>query len=334
MGTKRTLDRRRKSSIAIQARCALPIGSMWSACSCCLMSGLQIFNAHPALYFGSKSTFDDPVMAMRPMKHGRARSWASPRSRGGISTPRSVRSRLCAGRRLRDQRLSLVGDAARLSRSRHGRRWHFFFAWLFVINGLVYLIYSFVSGHLTRDLAPKGSELKHIGASIWEHLRLRFPQGEEAKRYNVLQKLAYLFVVLVLLPLMLATGLAMSPGMDAGYPFLLDVFGGRQSARTIHFIAASGIVAVRGGASRHGADLRRLEQSSLHGHRALCDQASGGSVVSPKPKVDRRGFLARGLANCGRYTARRLRQRAFRAALGQAHSRLGRGRLPASPSER
>ena len=123
-----------------------------------------------------------------------------------------------------------------------GRRWHFFFAWLFVINGLAYLIYSLVSGHLRKDLAPSGSELKHIGASIWEHIRLKFPQGDEAKRYNVLQKLAYLIVALVLLPLMLATGLAMSPGMDAGYPFLLEIFGGRQSARTIHFIAASGIV--------------------------------------------------------------------------------------------
>ena len=123
-----------------------------------------------------------------------------------------------------------------------GRRWHFFFAWLFVINGIAYLIYSLVSGHLRRDLAPGTSELKHIGASIWEHIRLKFPQGEEAKRYNVLQKLAYLLVALVLLPLMLLTGLAMSPGMDAGYPFLLDMFGGRQSARTIHFIAASGIV--------------------------------------------------------------------------------------------
>ncbi|MGH6831717.1 MAG: cytochrome b/b6 domain-containing protein, partial [Methyloceanibacter sp.] len=87
-----------------------------------------------------------------------------------------------------------------------------------------------------------GQELRHIGASIAEHARLRFPKGEEAKRYNVLQKLTYLFVALVLLPLMLLTGLAMSPGMDAAFPILLDVFGGRQSARTIHFIAASGIV--------------------------------------------------------------------------------------------
>jgi thiosulfate reductase cytochrome b subunit len=123
-----------------------------------------------------------------------------------------------------------------------GRRGHFFFAWLFLFNGLVYLIYSLAIGHLRCDLTPGARELKHIGASISEHLRLKFPQGEEAKHYNVLQKLAHLIVALVLLPLMLLTGLAMSPGMDAGYPFLLDMFGGRQSARTIHFIAASGIV--------------------------------------------------------------------------------------------
>jgi len=123
-----------------------------------------------------------------------------------------------------------------------GRRWHFFFAWLFLFNGLAYLLSSLGSGHLRRDLAPSARELKHIGASILEHARLKFPKGEEAKRYNVLQKLAYLSVALILLPLMLLTGLAMSPGMDAAFPFLVDMLGGRQSARTIHFVAASGIV--------------------------------------------------------------------------------------------
>ena len=98
------------------------------------------------------------------------------------------------------------------------------------------------SGHLRRDLTPSGPELKHIGASIWDHVRLKVPKGEEAKRYNVLQKLAYLGVALVLLPLMLLTGLAMSPGMDAAFPILLDLLGGRQTARTIHFVSASFIV--------------------------------------------------------------------------------------------
>jgi thiosulfate reductase cytochrome b subunit len=91
-------------------------------------------------------------------------------------------------------------------------------------------------------LAPSGREIKHIAASISEHLRFKFPKGEAAKRYNVLQKLAYLGVAVVLLPLMLLTGLAMSPGMDAAFPLLIDMFGGRQSARTIHFISASLIV--------------------------------------------------------------------------------------------
>ncbi|MGA8689482.1 MAG: cytochrome b/b6 domain-containing protein [Methyloceanibacter sp.] len=207
-----------------------------------LMSGLQIFNAHPALYIGSKSTFDDPVMAMRPMRHGEEIMGITTLLGWNFDTT-GVFGLVVAP----DGDYEIRGFPWTVTLPGYrdlamGRRWHFFFAWLFVINGLAYLIYSFASGHIARDLAPKGRELRHIGSSIWEHIRLRFPHGEEAKRYNVLQKLAYLFVVVLLLPLMLATGLTMSPGMDAAFPFLLDVFGGRQSARTIHFITASAIV--------------------------------------------------------------------------------------------
>jgi thiosulfate reductase cytochrome b subunit len=77
---------------------------------------------------------------------------------------------------------------------------------------------------------------------IGEHLRLRFPRGEAARHYNVLQKLAYLGVLFILGPLILATGLTMSPAMDAAFPWLLNLFGGRQSARTLHFIAAALVV--------------------------------------------------------------------------------------------
>jgi thiosulfate reductase cytochrome b subunit len=77
---------------------------------------------------------------------------------------------------------------------------------------------------------------------VLDHVRLRFPEGEEAKRYSALQKLTYLVVIVVLLPLMVLTGLTMSPGVDAAFPGLVDVFGGRQSARTIHFITASLLV--------------------------------------------------------------------------------------------
>jgi thiosulfate reductase cytochrome b subunit len=74
-------------------------------------------------------------------------------------------------------------------------------------------------------------------------MRLRFPTGAEALRYNVLQKGSYIFVIFIALPLMILTGLTMSPGWDAGAPWLLDLFGGRQSARSIHFICAWTLVA-------------------------------------------------------------------------------------------
>ena len=125
-----------------------------------------------------------------------------------------------------------------------GRRWHFFFAWVFVINGLLYVGASLVNGHFRRDLLPTKSEIKpkHILQDIWNHARLKLPKGEDAKRYHVLQKGAYLGVTILLL-LMVLTGLTMSPGFNAGVPWLLDVFGGRQSARTLHFITAALTVA-------------------------------------------------------------------------------------------
>jgi thiosulfate reductase cytochrome b subunit len=209
-----------------------------------LMSGLQIFNAHPGLYLdlGSKSTFDHPIMAMGAVQQGETARGVT--SILGHSFDTTGVFGLATDT---DGQLDERGFPWSLTLPGHrdlamGRRWHFFFAWLFVFNGLAYLAWSLGSGHLAKDLAPTGKDLKHIGASILEHARLKFPKGEEAKRYNVLQKLTYLIVALVLLPLMLITGLAMSPGMDAAFPALLEVLGGRQTARTIHFVAASGIV--------------------------------------------------------------------------------------------
>jgi thiosulfate reductase cytochrome b subunit len=124
-----------------------------------------------------------------------------------------------------------------------GRRWHFFFAWLFGLNGVLYLLSGILGGRVFRELIPSGSQLRHIGGAIWDHMRLKFPHGAEARRYNVLQKLSYLVVIFVLLPLMVLTGLAMAPGVDAGFQWLSQVFGGRQTARSIHFLSASAQVA-------------------------------------------------------------------------------------------
>jgi len=124
-----------------------------------------------------------------------------------------------------------------------GRLWHFFFAWLFVVNGAVYLLASLLGGHFWRDLVPSRHDLGRIGRTVWDHILFRFPEGEEARHYNVLQKLAYLIVVVVLLPVIVLAGLTMSPRMDAAFPQLLTIFDGRQSARTIHFIIAWALVA-------------------------------------------------------------------------------------------
>jgi thiosulfate reductase cytochrome b subunit len=124
------------------------------------------------------------------------------------------------------------------------RDWHFLMAWLFVANGAVYLLFGLLSGHFRRDLAPAADQLRmrHILADLWNHARLRVPRGEAARRYNVLQKLAYLTVVFLLLPIMVLSGLTMSPAVTAAMPSLFDIFGGRQSARTIHFLVANLLV--------------------------------------------------------------------------------------------
>ncbi|HTK34434.1 MAG TPA: cytochrome b/b6 domain-containing protein [Caulobacteraceae bacterium] len=207
-----------------------------------LTSGLQIFNAHPALYFGKAANFDHPVMAMGARDDGHGGLIGVTRLAGreyvttglfGVSkvegqpTERAFPTWIT---------LPPTQDLAT------ARLWHFFFAWVFAINGALYLAYGLIRRHIQRDLWPTGAELRHIGGAIVEHARLRFPKGEAARRYNVLQKLSYLIVVLGLLPLMILTGMTMSPGLDAAFPWLLDLFGGRQSARTVHFITATAIV--------------------------------------------------------------------------------------------
>ena len=143
-----------------------------------------------------------------------------------------------------------------------------------MLNALVYLVWGIASRHFGRDLLPNRVELGHIGREIVAHLRLHFPRGAAAKRYNVLQQLTYLLVVFVLFPLMILTGLTMSPGIDSAVPQLLTLFGGRQTARLIHFVAASSLVAFRHRASRDGAGLGRLEQSALDDHRLVRSRQS------------------------------------------------------------
>ncbi|PLK27594.1 cytochrome b/b6 domain-containing protein [Novosphingobium sp. TH158] len=172
-----------------------------------LMSGLMISNAHPRLYWGHFGANPD-------------KAWLElPEFPGWMTLPSTYN----------------LADA---------RLWHLAFAWLFGLATAAYLGWSLVNGHLWRDLRPRLAELSpcNLWHDIASHARLRLPRGEAAARYNVLQKLAYCLVLLVLLPLLVLTGLAMSPAIGAALHGLPDLFGGRQSARSVHFLCAAGLV--------------------------------------------------------------------------------------------
>lgn len=213
-----------------------------------LGSGLNIFNAHPKLYWGQYSTFETPAFALRA-KYGANKDLVGYVQIGdkeftttgvlGVSNNKMGKpiavgfpgwSTIPTDRNLADARL-----------------WHFFFAWIFVINGLLFLLWAWWSNHYSRDLHPTRTDWRGIFKSIWDHMRFRHPEGEEAVRYNILQKLAYVSVIYIFLPGLVLMGLCMSPHMGSVLGWLIDLVGGRQSARTWHFIFAGlmvGFIAV------------------------------------------------------------------------------------------
>ena len=173
-----------------------------------LMSGLGIFNAHPRLYWGQYgANFDHAWLVLE-----RFPGWAT------------------------------IPGHYSLAMS---RRWHLAVALIFAFALLLYMLWSLFNRHVGRDLAIGRDDVRprRLWRDIKDHARLRFPTGDAALRYNILQKLSYVGVIFVLLPLLIFTGLSMSPGMNAAWPWLIVLFGGRQSARSVHFIAAGLLVA-------------------------------------------------------------------------------------------
>lgn len=208
---------------------------IWAICLFfLLLSGLQIFNAHPALYLGQQSgfEFENAILEI-----------------GAVNTPEGPRGRTTLFGREFDTTgvLGMSGPEANptfigfpgavtipsFRDLATGRVVHFFFGWIFVAALFVWFLASFVNGHLRRDILPKGADLAGLPRDALDHARLRLHHG---RRYTPLQKLSYFSVFFILFPLIILTGLTMSPGMDAAWPWLLDVFGGRQTARTIHFV--------------------------------------------------------------------------------------------------
>ena len=213
------------------------------------MSGLNIFNAHPTLNWGKSSYEGKPaVLEIGALQQpdgeliGITRIFGRQFATTGFLGASKDRSGEMMARAF--PWWLTVPDNQWLAMA---RRWHLFFAWVFVINGLCYVAYSAAEpspGSATWRL-PR-PQLRTVPQSIRRPPSSSSnPTGEAAKRYNVLQKLAYLAVIFVLLPLVILMGFAMSPGIDAFWPGWVDVFGGRQAARTIHFIVAWLLVGFR-----------------------------------------------------------------------------------------
>lgn len=169
-----------------------------------LGSGLGISNAHPRLYWGRYGANFDHAWAQLP---------AFP---GWLTIPASYNLAI-------------------------SRRWHLFFALVLAFGLLGYMIASLVNRHFRRDLALTREDVSpaHLAEDVRDHLAFKFHDADDPGRYNSLQKWSYVLVIFVALPLMILTGLALSPGMDAAWPWLLQLFGGRQSARSVHFVVAA-----------------------------------------------------------------------------------------------
>lgn len=213
-----------------------------------LFTGFCILNVHPRLYWGEVgNAFTPAFLALDSSEPGGPRPTAQP-------SP----AVLVVGNRRFDVtgRLGVVADAggdglyfliANTPESWHFgamRAWHFTIAWILVLGWMGYAMYLIASGQLRSRLIPRASQLRPraIANDVINHLRFRRATGEEAKSYNLLQKLSYLLVIFVLLPLMVLTGLTMSNAVMARFPELCSVFGGRESARTIHFLCAFALV--------------------------------------------------------------------------------------------
>ena len=174
-----------------------------------LVSGVEIVISHPRFYWGETGNVLTPSLFELPI----------PASRSSVPTG--------YGFVLPDQ-------------NGWSRYLHFQAAWVAVFTGLLYTIYGLLTGHLRKNLLPHGADLawRELSIVIANHLRFKPPGEAEAWSYNVLQRLTYLFVIFVLFPLVIWTGLAMSPAIASVFPATVTVFGGQQSARTIHFFVS------------------------------------------------------------------------------------------------
>ena len=200
------------AAIAIARQSAVVRVTHWITTVCflaLLVSGVEILISHPRFYWGETGNVLTPPLFQLPI----------PASRSTVPTG--------YGYVLPDQ-------------NGWSRYLHFQAAWLVVLTGLLYAIFGLLTGHFRRNLLPARASLSRQALSrvIASHLRFRPPNESAAWPYNVLQRLTYLLVIFVLFPLVIWTGLAMSPAIASAFPAAVVVLGGQQSARTIHFFVS------------------------------------------------------------------------------------------------
>ncbi len=192
-------------------------------------SGFVILMCHPRLYWGEVGNDLTPALFELPIsrnyQHG---GWEkSAPFFDGAGSPVSA---------------SRTYDI--FNKNGWGRSLHFLSAWFLVLTGVMYLFAGIFTGHFRNHLWPAAKEFttRLFWRDLIRHIRMQIPAATNGPRYGLLQKCTYLAVIFLLLPLIALTGLTMSPAITAAYPFLLEMFGGVQSARTIHFFASIALV--------------------------------------------------------------------------------------------
>jgi len=200
-----------------------------------LLTGLQIFNAFPSLHIGAESGFDydNAILKIAAREvdgelQGVTQVFGTSFDTTGVLGVSNGEARAFPAALTIPSTTSLAT----------GRVIHFFFAWVLVITLVVWLVASALNGHL-RQLVPTWADLRALPRDMADNARLRF---HHTRDYGVLQKLAYASVLFVALPLMILTGLSMSPGFNAAAPWLLDLFQGHQTARTVHFLTMLALI--------------------------------------------------------------------------------------------
>ncbi|TMA09508.1 MAG: hypothetical protein E6J89_12810 [Deltaproteobacteria bacterium] len=197
------------------------------------MSGLQIFNAYPNLHWGSKAEPEEAFFSIYATdEDGQVRGYTQfyglrAETTGWLGIQKTQMGPLP---RAFPSWMTIPGYFWLAG----GRRWHFFFAWVFVLNGLLYFLYNLATGHV-RKFVVTPKETKKLLPMVLYYLHLRRQSPQEGE-YNPLQKMAYTGVFFVLTPVIILSGLGMSPQLDVAFNWLPAMFGGRQSARSIHFI--------------------------------------------------------------------------------------------------